>query len=447
MIISTPAGAAPDLETLLAIVLVQVAVIMVAARVFGTTFRRIGQPIVCGEIAAGLILGPSLFGGLFPDLFHQVFDPSVEPIMGVVARIGLVLLLFLIGLEFDFGHLRANSRAPMLISVGGILFPFALGLGAAVLMYPHVGEGVNRVAFYLFMAVAMCITALPILGRIMIEYGLNRTRLGAITISSAAIDDAVGWILLALVTSIVRSQFDPMATGIMVVQSVAFAAFMVFAVRPLAHRWATHTLERSGGELSLNALAATLVAVFCAGVVTHHIGIFAIFGAFLCGAIMFDHHPFREAVLARLNDIVTVFFLPIFFTYTGLRTDIGSMQGGLVWLFCGLVLAAAVIGKVGGGTLGARLGGLTWRESMGVGVMMNTRALMELIVINVGYDLGIIPQSVFFMLVLMAVVTTYMTTPLLRAIGIIGRPGAKEKVRVHPVPPAVRGREVAEPVG
>ena len=436
-----PASASLGLEDLLLIVMIQVAVIMVTARIFGTTFRRIGQPIVCGEIAAGLILGPSFFGGFFPGLFNQVFDPAVGSIMGVTARLGLVLLLFLIGLEFDFGHLRANSRAPLMISAGGVVFPFALGLGVAAVIYPHVGNGVNKLAFYLFMATAMCITALPILGRIMIEYGLNRTRIGAITISAAAIDDAVGWILLALVTSIVRSEADPMATAMMILQTAAFAAFMVLAVRPLAHRWATRTIEKGGGDLSLNALAITLTAVFVAGMVTHEIGIFAIFGAFLCGAIMYDHEPFRDAVVRKLNDFVTVFFLPIFFTYTGLRTDIGSVQGGLLWAFCGLVFAAAVLGKFGGGAIAARMSGLTWRESLGVGTMMNTRALMELIVINVGYDLGIIPRSVFFMLVVMAVATTYMTTPLLRLFQVI------------PVKPAVRAfsihgsRETPEPAG
>ncbi|HEY0038273.1 MAG TPA: cation:proton antiporter [Longimicrobium sp.] len=443
MIVSPLPAASLGVEDLLRIVLIQVAIIMVTARVFGTAFRKIGQPIVCGEIAAGLILGPSLFGGLFPDLFRQVFDPAVEPIMGVTARLGLVLLLFLIGLDFDFGHLRTHSRAPLLISAGGVIFPFALGIGVAALMYPHVGNGVNRTAFLLFMATAMCITALPILGRIMIEYGLNRTRIGAITITAAAIDDAVGWTLLALVTSIVRSKADPVATTLMILQTLAFGAFMVFALRPLAHRWATRTLAKSGGVLSLNALAITLTVVFMAGVVTHEIGIFAIFGAFLCGAIMYDHAPFRDAVLHKLNDFVTVFFLPIFFTYTGLRTDMGSVQGGLLWGFCGLVLLAAVAGKFGGGALAARLSGFSWRESMGVGTMMNTRALMELIVINVGYDLGIIPRSVFFMLVFMAVATTYMTTPLLHLFGIIGKKAAP-RVPAVPVPAVVRG--VAEPV-
>ncbi|MBV9773137.1 MAG: cation:proton antiporter, partial [Gemmatimonadetes bacterium] len=245
-------------EILLMIVLIQVSVIMITARVFGTTFRKIGQPIVCGEIASGLILGPSLFGGMFPDVFHRVFDPSVESIMGVTARLGLVLLLFLIGLDFDFGHLRTNSRAPLMISIGGIVLPFALGIGVARVMYPHVGHGVNETAFSLFIATSMCITALPILGRIMIEYGLNRTRLGAITIAAAAIDDAAGWILLALVTSIVRSQSDLRQTALMVAETVVFGAFMFLVVRPVAHRWATRALRESGGTLSLNALAVTL---------------------------------------------------------------------------------------------------------------------------------------------------------------------------------------------
>jgi Kef-type K+ transport system membrane component KefB len=400
-------------ETLL-IVILQLVVIMGAARFFGVVFRWMGQPQVCGEIAAGLILGPSLFGRLAPELFHRVFDPSVNQVFSILSQLGLILLMFLIGQEFDFSHLKQNGRAALSISVTGVVFPFGLGLLIAPVLYRYVGAGINLTGFSLFIATALSITAIPILGRIMIEYNISRTRLGALTITAAAIDDATGWIILALITAIVRSNLNFSVAGLMVLETAAFAAFMVLVVRPFMRRFTNWALRRGNGDLSLTSLAILLVMIFLAAAVTNKIGIFSIFGGFIMGAIIYDMHEFREAVVRRLRDFVTVFFLPIFFTFTGLRTDIGSMTGGTMWLLCGLVLLAAMGGKFGGCAVAARFSGMQWREAASVGVMMNTRALMELIVINIGYDLGVIPKSVFFMLVFMAVVTTYMTAPILR---------------------------------
>jgi Kef-type K+ transport system membrane component KefB len=408
-----PSPVNTSIEHVLLTVIVQLVVIIVAARLAGALFHRLGQPSVCGEIAAGLILGPSVLGKLFPTFSHQIFDPNVGSHFSVLSQLGLVLLMFLIGLEFDFGHLSDNRRAALSISTVGMLLPFGLGMGLGYLMHPALNLAGSSLNFSLFMAAAMSITAIPILGRIMIELNLNRTRIGALTISAAAIDDATGWIILALVTAIVRSTLDPTKMVLMVGGVVIYALFMVLVVRPLIRRWAHAHLRKHRGEISLNGLAILLVLVFISAAITNKIGIFSIFGGFAMGAILYDQRELREAILARLHDFVTVFFLPIFFTYTGLRTDIGSMQGWLLWGFCGLVLMAAVTGKFGGCTLAARASGLPWRESAMVGVMMNTRALMELIVINIGYDLGVIPREVFFMLVFMAVVTTYMTTPLL----------------------------------
>lgn len=408
-----PSPVNASIEHTLLIVLVQLVVIIAAARLSGLLFRRLGQPSVCGEIAAGLILGPSLLGRFFPDLAHQIFDPSVGPIFAIMSQLGLVLLMFLIGLEFDFGHLNDNRQAALAISISGIALPFSLGLALGYYMHPALGLPGSTLNFALFMAAAMSITAIPILGRIMIELNLNRTRLGALTISAAAIDDASGWIILALVTAIVRSSFDPMKMLFMVGGVIVYGLVMFLVVRPTVCKWAREQVRKHNGELTLNTLAILLLMVLVSAIITNKIGIFSIFGGFAMGAILFDEHEVREAILARLHDFVSVFFLPIFFTYTGLRTDIGSMSGLTLWIFCGMVLAAAVIGKFGGCTLAARASGMAWREASIVGVMMNTRALMELIVINIGYDLGIIPKEVFFMLVFMAVVTTYMTTPLL----------------------------------
>ena len=401
-------------ENALLLVIVQLVVIMGAARLFGRLFRRLGQPQVCGEIAAGLILGPSLFGRLFPQLFARLFDPSVNSSFSLVSQVGLILLMFLIGLEFDFGHLEDNRRTALSVSVVGIILPFALGLAVGKLMYSSLGGGDHWLNFSLFMATAMSITAIPTLGRIMIELNIQRTRIGSLAISAAAVDDASGWIILALVTAIVRSTFDPVRLSLMIGATVGYGLVMFFVVRPLVRRWVRTTMRTSRGELSLDSLAVLLVLVFLSAAATNLIGIFSIFGGFAFGAILYDQHDLRAAVRRRLSDFVSVFFLPIFFTYTGLRTDVGSMNGVQTWVFCGLVLLAAVAGKFGGCTAAAFAHGLPLREASMIGIMMNTRALMELIVINIGFDLGILPKSVFFILVFMAVVTTYTTTPILR---------------------------------
>jgi Kef-type K+ transport system membrane component KefB len=247
-----------------------------------------------------------------------------------------------------------------------------------------------------------------------VEFNLNGTRLGCLTITAAACDDVAGWVILATVSALVRSEFNPQRTLVMILEIVGYGLMVILVVRPLLTRWCRSVLQRNDGRLPLDALTVILVLVFLSAVVTNLIGIFSVFGGFIMGAILYDQRELRDALIARLRDFVTVFFLPIFFTYTGLRTDIGTMQGGALWAMCLLVLSAAIIGKLLGCGLAARFSGFPPREAWAAGIMMNTRALMELIVINIGYDLGVIPQSVFFMLVLMAVVTTYMTTPLLR---------------------------------
>ncbi len=395
---------------------------MVAARGFGMLFRKLGQPIVVGEILAGLILGPSVFGRMFPGLSAQVFDTSVQPVFQILAQLGLIFLLFLIGLEFDFRHLKTSGRSSLTISIVGIVLPFVLGFGLAHAMHPHIEhvlgkDGAMRAVdingFALFMGTAMSITAIPILGRIMMELNISRSRLGAITITAAAIDDAAGWIILGAVSALVRSEFHPLNTLLVLGETIGFALAMVFIVKPLLRRWTKFALRRGDHELGLTSLAMLFVLMFLCAIATNIIGIFAIFGAFILGATLSSEDEFRAVVTKYFRSFVTVFFLPIFFTYTGLRTDVGTLQGGTLWIFAGLVSALAIIGKFGGCGMAALLTGHTPRESACIGVMMNTRALMELIVINVGYELGVIPRSVFCMLVMMAVLTTVMTTPIL----------------------------------
>lgn len=420
-----------SIEELLLPVLIQLVIIVLAARVFAQLFRRLGQPSVVGEIAAGLVLGPSLLGWLLPSVSAAIFHPhlsGVDPeladlllnrIFSVLSQLGLIFLLFLVGLEFDFSHLRLNGKAAVWISVAGVALPFALGLALVPVLLPHLEphpesqSPVPVLGFALFLGTALSITAIPILGRMMMELNITRTRIGAITISAAAVDDASGWIMLAAVAGFVRAQFDPGATLRMIAETVGFALIMIFLVKPLLVRWARYVLRSGKGELSVNALAGLLAMIFACAIATGHIGIFAIFGAFFMGAVLSGEHEFRQAVGRRLRDLVTAFFLPIFFTYTGLRTNVGSLGSVEMWLLCGLVVAAAIIGKFGGCGLAAWASGFSRREATCIGVMMNTRALMELIVINVGYELRVIPPSVFCMLVLMALITTVMTTPIL----------------------------------
>lgn len=420
-----------EVEAVLLPVLVQLIVILLTARLFALLFRRLGQPAVVGEIAAGLILGPSVLKALAPGWWAMVFQPSIQGlppevsdqlfrwIFTILSQVGLVLLLFLIGLEFDFSHLRWHGRSALAISVTGVALPFALGVGLAPLLLAHpglYGEGevaAQPLGFALFLGTALSITAIPILGRMMMELNITRTRLGALTIASAAVDDATGWILLATVAAIVRAQFDAWSTVLMAAETVGFGLVMVFLVRPALRWWVRGALRRGDGEIGLNALAVLLALVLGCAIITNRIGIFAIFGAFVLGAVLSGEHEFREAVSRRLRDFVSAFFLPIFFTYTGLRTDIGSLGDPMLWLLCGLVTAAAIVGKLAGCGLAARLSGFSPREAGCIGAMMNTRALMALIVINLGAELGVIPRSVFCMLVLMALATTLMTTPLL----------------------------------
>jgi Kef-type K+ transport system membrane component KefB len=295
----------------------------------------------------------------------------------------------------------------------GIAAPFVLGVGLAHIMHPYVGEGVGELGFALFMGTAMSITALPMLGRIMMELKISRTRVGAITITAAAVDDAVGWMLLATVSALVQARFQVLHSVRMLALTGVFAAGMILLVRPVMRWWIVRAMRRGQGRLGLNQMAVVLIVLLLCAIATSLIGIFAIFGAFMLGAVLSSEHEFRDTVKSSLSSFVTAFFLPIFFTYTGLRTDIGRLDSLPMWIMAGAVLLAAVAGKFGGCSLAARMSGFSGRESICIGVLMNTRALMELVVINVGYDLKVIPQSVFCMLVIMALATTVMTTPVL----------------------------------
>ncbi|MFM8415595.1 MAG: cation:proton antiporter, partial [Planctomycetota bacterium] len=414
------AGAESGLRPLL----VQLVAIIVAARLGALLARRLRQPAVVGEIVAGLVLGPSVFGALAPELFQAVFKagaggagaPGLDASLTSFSQVGLVLLLFLIGIEFDFSHIRRQGTVAAAVSVAGVAVPFTLGVGLAWAMAPRLevlgaSEPIDPRSFALFLGVAMSITAIPILGRILIEMGLQHTPLGATVIAAAACDDVVGWTLLAAVSAVASGSFEPALVLRMVAGTAALAAFALYVLRPLVLPRLERAVDASG-RLPAGWLSVVLGCLFVAAWLTSAIGIFAIFGGFLLGASLSGSPRLREAVASQFTDFVTVFFLPIFFTYTGLRTFVGSLSGLEAWGWCAAVFAVAVLGKWGGCGLAARLGGMPAGEAACVGVLMNTRALMELVVINVGMDLGVIPPAVYCMLVLMAIGTTLMATPL-----------------------------------
>lgn len=401
-------------EATLFFALLQLTVIVLAGRIGGIVARRVGQSPAVGEIVVGILLGPSLFGLLFPGVFDYVFRSGSPEPMQVLSQIGLILLMFQIGIEFDFSHLseRQHRKTVNRVALAGLVLPFALGLGFGWLAAPVLSPHADQLASGLFVGTAFSITALPILGRIMIEFDLTRRPIGVIAISAAAINDVVGWLLLALVTTLTLSRFDPLDFGLKVVLVALFMMAAWFLVRPAIKLAVRRT--RHHGHLSPHLMGLLLAAIFLCAMTTYKLGIFAIFGGFVMGVLVHDEPELVHAWKERIGHFVTVFFLPIFFTYTGLRTNIGGLDSLALWGWCGLTILLACAGKFGGSYAAARSCGLGHAESSALGIMMNTRALMELIVINVGFDLGVISQDMFTMLVLMAIVSTVVTTPGLR---------------------------------
>jgi Kef-type K+ transport system membrane component KefB len=402
-------------ELLLFFTLLQLSVIVIAARLAGEIAVRLSQSRVVGEIIAGLILGPSLFGLLLPDIFHYVFRSAPPEPMTILSQIGLILLMFQIGLEFDFAHLRTgqNRTAVLRIAVVGLALPFALGLLFGWASHPYLAAHINLLGYALFVGTAFSITALPVLGRILMELGLTRTRVGVIAISSAAINDVIGWLMLAMVTALTATAFSPASFALKTGLILIYIALCWWVVRPLLLRL-LHYCGAHEGTLSPNLVGILMSAIFLSGMTTYHLGIFAIFGGFMLGVLLHAQSAFVRAWRDKVGDFVVVFFLPLFFTYSGLRTNVGALDSAQSWGWCVLLMALATVGKFGGCYLAARRSGMDARDSRAIGIMMNTRGLMELVVINVGLDLGVIPPSVFTMLVLMAVASTVVTTPALK---------------------------------
>lgn len=408
-------GSIHQSENLLFFVLLQLIVIVLVARIGGNLARRVGQPRAVGEIIAGLVLGPSLLGHLFPDfsnyLFHSV---SSEP-MTILSQIGLVLLMFQIGMDFDFSHLgtKRNRTAVTNVTIASIGLPLTLGIAIGLVSAPFLAPGMHALLYSLFVGTALSITAVPILGRIMMEFDLTRTPVGAIAISAAALNDVVGWMLLAAISALAVAQFSLQSVLAQIGWLIFYIAACWWVVRPFS-RWLIQRSDFSANRLPPDLLAAMLALIFASSICTYSIGIFAIFGGFVLGVLVHNQQKFVALWKKTVGDFVIVFFLPIFFTYTGLRTNIVGLDTAALWEWCLLFILVAVIGKFGGAFVAARMSGLNKHEAGTIAILMNTRALMELIVLNIGYDLGAIPHDVFTMLVIMAVFTTVITSPVLR---------------------------------
>lgn len=394
-------------------VLLAIATIIVVTRTMGLLARRIGQPPVIGEVVGGILLGPSLLGHIAPDAMAYLLPHDVAPILGIIAQLGVILFMFLVGLELDLGHLRESGRATLLISHASIALPFVMGAALALPLYDAMaGDGISFTVFALFFGVSLSVTAFPVLARILMDARVHQTRLGVLALACAALGDATAWCLLAFVVSIAQGR--PGDALYSVVLTLVFVFVLVAVVAPLLRRWLPR-IESTPG-LSRSSLAVILVAMLLSALATELIGIHALFGAFLLGAILPHDSPVAAEVRRRVEDLVRVLLLPAFFAFTGLRTEIGLISGVDQWLLCAGIIVVAVAGKFGGTLIAARVTGLSWRGSSALGVLMNTRGLVELIVLNIGLDLGVITPTLFTMLVIMALVTTFMTSPLLLVI-------------------------------
>lgn len=392
--------------------LVQLVAIVLATWSVAAFFRRAGLPSVIGEILAGILLGPTLLGWLWPDAFNFLFQRGSLDGLKLFAQIGVTVFMFLAGTEFDVGYLRGNVRRTLVLSQVGILVPFLLGAIAALFLYrDYGGQKSNFSAFALFMAISMSITAFPVLVRMLEERGMIRSKLGVTALACAAIDDASAWTLLSVIVAFVTAH--SMAVTVFKLGGLLlFIAAMLLVIRPRLARWLM-AARPADEPIRDGVMAVVLLYMTISALTTELLGVHALFGAFVAGTCMPRGNRYCEHLALRLESFNRVLLLPLFFALSGVRTELGLLDTR-GWLVCGVVILLASAGKLGGCMTAAKLGGMTWRDAMAFGALMNTRGLMELIVINLGYDLGILSPAMFSILVIMALVTTFLTGPLLK---------------------------------
>jgi len=406
-----------NLQHPLAILLAQIITIILVARLFGWFFRKIGQPSVIGEMIAGIVLGPSLVGMYFPEFSATLFPKESLGNLQFLSQIGLILFMFVIGMELDLKVLKNKAHDAVVISHASIVIPFALGLSLAYFIYEiYAPMGVEFSSFGLFMGIAMSITAFPVLARIVQERGMQKTRLGTIAITCAAADDITAWCILAVVIAIVKA--GSLASSLYVIgMAILYVIIMLKIVRPFLKR--VGDLNATRESLNKPVVAIFFITLLISAYASELIGIHALFGAFLAGAIMPENNKFRNIFIEKVEDVSIIVLLPLFFVFTGLRTQIGLLNDPELWKITGLIILVAVVGKFFGSALAAKFMGQNWKDSLSIGALMNTRGLMELVVLNIGYDLGVLSTEIFTMMVIMALVTTFMTGPALDFIGFI----------------------------
>jgi Kef-type K+ transport system membrane component KefB len=412
-----------QLQHPLSLLLLQIVIIVLAARFFGRLVQLIGQPSVVGEIIAGICLGPSLLGLVWPGGIQLLFPADSLKTLQFLSQIGLVFFMFVVGMELDHGKIKHRAKDAIMISHASIVIPFFLGVWLAYYIYPLFGpKGISFLPFSLFIGIAMSITAFPVLARIVQERGLTGTPLGSLAITCAAADDITAWCILAAVVAIAKAE-SVSAAFITLGLAVGFIGFMLYVVKQLVAR---KIQQYAAANKHKSMVVLVFILLLASAWITEIIGIHALFGAFLAGVIMPPEVSVKKLLTDKIEDVSMLLLLPIFFAYTGLRTQIGLIGEQNLWLVFGLIMAVAVGGKFGGSAFTARLMGQSWTDSLSIGALMNTRGLMELIVLNIGYDLGILSPEIFALLVLMALLTTFMTGPLLT---MFAHPSLKRKTK------------------
>lgn len=398
----------------MSILLLQIITIIIVARFFGWICIKIKQPTVIGEIVAGVLLGPSFLGAYLKGVSHFLFPPASLGHLQFLSQVGLILFMFIVGMELDLKSLKNRSADAVVISHASILFPFTMGMTLAYFIYTHFAPAnINFLSFSLFMGISMSITAFPVLARIVQERGLTKTRLGAIAITCAAADDITAWCLLAAVIAVVKAGSATSALFTLAL-AILYVTVMLKVVRPFLRKLGDKYSNKE--SLSRPVVAIFFITLLLSATCTEMIGIHALFGAFMAGVVMPENMRFRNIFIEKIEDVALVLLLPLFFVFTGLRTQVGLLNDAYAWKVAGLIMAVAVGGKFLGSALAARVVGQSWRDSWSVGALMNTRGLVELIVLNIGYDLGVLNPQIFTMLVIMALCTTFMTGPALTLI-------------------------------
>lgn len=403
-----------NLHSSLTVLLFQIIIILITVRIFSHLFKYIGQPGVIGEIVAGIILGPSVLGLFFPDFFHALFPAESLTNLELLSQIGLVLFMFVIGMDVDFSMLKNKMNETLVISHAGIIIPFFLGIVSSFWIYEeYAASQTSFLPFALFIGISMSITAFPVLARIIQERNMTKTPIGVLSIASAANDDVTAWCLLAIVIAVAKAGTF-LSALYTVGLTVIFIAFMFGVIRPFLRK--IGDTYANSEVINKTFVGFIFLVLTVSAVSTEIIGIHALFGAFIAGVVMPVNTGFRKVMMEKVEDVALVFFLPLFFAFTGLRTQVGLINTPELWGICALLIFIAILGKLGGCTIAARLVGESWKDSFTVGTLMNTRGLMELVALNIGYEMGVLPPEIFVILILMALITTFMTTPLLHLV-------------------------------